>query len=70
MHLEQAIAGAVEAVSICLSVFVVLKLGIRLNLIAYMLIPGICCLAVNIVPKGDENLIYVIALAMIGKCHL
>ncbi|XP_011293862.1 organic cation transporter protein [Musca domestica] len=68
IYVNTAIAGAVEAVSICLSVFVVLKLGIRLNLIAYMLIPGICCLAVNIVPKGDENLIYVIALAMIAKC--
>lgn len=32
-----------------------------------MLIPGICCLAVNVVPKGEENFIYVIALAMIGK---
>ncbi|XP_061399579.1 organic cation transporter protein [Musca vetustissima] len=68
IYVNTAIAGAVEAVSICLSVFVVLKLGIRLNLIAYMLIPGICCLAVNIVPKGDEHFIYVIALAMIAKC--
>ncbi|XP_075144925.1 organic cation transporter protein isoform X2 [Haematobia irritans] len=68
IYVNTAIAGSVEAVSICLSVFVVLKLGIRVNLIAYMLIPGVCCLAVNIIPKGDENLIYVIALAMIAKC--
>ncbi|KAM7359682.1 organic cation transporter protein isoform 1-T2 [Cochliomyia hominivorax] len=68
IYVNTAIAGSVEAVSICLSVFVVLKLGIRLNLITYMLIPGICCLATNIIPKGDEYNIYIIALAMIAKC--
>ncbi|XP_046806778.1 organic cation transporter protein isoform X2 [Lucilia cuprina] len=68
IYVNTAIAGSVEAISICLSIFVVLKLGIRLNLITYMLIPGICCLATNIVPKGDENNIYIIALAMIAKC--
>ncbi|XP_059217869.1 organic cation transporter protein isoform X2 [Stomoxys calcitrans] len=68
IYLNTAIAGIVEAISVSFSVFVVLKLGIRLNLIACMLLPGICCLAVNVVPKGDENTVYVIALAMIAKC--
>lgn len=65
--LIKAIAGTIEAISICLSIFVVLKFGIKRNLVTYMLIPGVCCLATNLVPKGEEYLIYVIALAMIGK---
>uniref|UniRef100_A0A1A9VAY4 Major facilitator superfamily (MFS) profile domain-containing protein n=1 Tax=Glossina austeni TaxID=7395 RepID=A0A1A9VAY4_GLOAU len=42
--------------------------GIKRNLVTYMLIPGVCCLATNLVPKGEEYLVYVIALAMIAKC--
>uniref|UniRef100_A0A1A9W3U3 Major facilitator superfamily (MFS) profile domain-containing protein n=1 Tax=Glossina brevipalpis TaxID=37001 RepID=A0A1A9W3U3_9MUSC len=66
--LIKAIAGTIEAVSVCLSIFVVLKFGIKRNLVTYMLIPGVCCLATNLIPKGEEYLIYVIALAMIAKC--
>ncbi|XP_055907802.1 organic cation transporter-like protein isoform X2 [Eupeodes corollae] len=66
VYLNTAIAGLVESISICASIVVVLKLGIRKNLIAYMLISGLCCLAVNLVPGG--NLYGVIGLAMIAKC--
>uniref|UniRef100_A0A1B0BL31 Major facilitator superfamily (MFS) profile domain-containing protein n=1 Tax=Glossina palpalis gambiensis TaxID=67801 RepID=A0A1B0BL31_9MUSC len=68
IYVNTAIAGTIETISICLSIFVVLKFGIKRNLVAYMLIPGVCCLATNLVPKGEEYLIYVIALAMIAKC--
>lgn len=68
IYMNTAVAGTIEAISICLSIFVVLKFGIKRNLVTYMLIPGVCCLATNLVPKGEEYLIYVIALAMIAKC--
>ncbi|XP_055853828.1 solute carrier family 22 member 4 isoform X2 [Episyrphus balteatus] len=68
VYLNTAIAGLIEAISICASIVVVLKLGIRQNLIAYMLIAGVCCLAANLVPGG--NLFGVIGLAMIAKCAI
>ncbi|XP_037951380.1 organic cation transporter protein [Teleopsis dalmanni] len=68
IYMNTAIAGIVEAISICVGLVIVLKFGLRRNLIAYMLIPGICCLATNIVPQGDDNLKWVITLAMIAKC--
>lgn len=63
IYINSAVAGTVEAVSICISIFVVLKLGIRKSLIGYMLLPGVCCLATNLV-KDQTG---VIALATIGK---
>ncbi|XP_030370804.1 organic cation transporter protein [Scaptodrosophila lebanonensis] len=65
---NNAIAGSLEAVSICISIFVVLKFGIRRSLIAYMLIPGLCCLGTNLVPHGSDSSPGVIALAIIAKC--
>ena len=74
----QSIAGTVEVISIIVSIFVVLKVGIRRSLIAYMLIPGILLLCTNLVPlltdsdgteaTGDEeHSMGVVALAMIGE---
>lgn len=65
----QIVAGAIEALSVCVSIFVVLKVGLRRSLIAYMLIPGICCLATNFVPTRDENQTAVIAMAIIGELN-
>lgn len=63
IYINSAVAGTVEAVSICISIVVVLKLGIRKSLIGYMLLPGVCCLATNLV-KDQTG---VIALATIGR---
>lgn len=68
IYLNTIVAGAIEAVCVCLSIFVVLKVGLRRSLIAYMLVPGICCLATNLVPTQDENQTAVIAMAIIAKC--
>ncbi|KAH8399150.1 hypothetical protein KR215_003002 [Drosophila sulfurigaster] len=68
IYINSAVAGAVEALSICISIFVVLKAGIRRSLLGYMLLPGLCCLATNLVPHGEDNQTGVIALAIIAKC--
>lgn len=59
------IAGSVEAVSIAASVLVVLKLGLRINLVIYLIVAGIACTLINYVRA--DNLWLTIALAMIGK---
>ncbi|KQS39086.1 organic cation transporter protein isoform X1 [Drosophila erecta] len=64
IYINSAVAGTVEAVSICISILVVLKVGIRRSLIGYMLLPGLCCLSTNLV----SNQTGVIALATIAKC--
>ncbi|KAH8295295.1 hypothetical protein KR018_009695 [Drosophila ironensis] len=64
IYINSAVAGAMEAVSICISILIVLKFGIRRSLIGYMLLPGLCCLATNLV-KDQTG---VIALATIAKC--
>ncbi|XP_017083944.2 LOW QUALITY PROTEIN: organic cation transporter protein [Drosophila eugracilis] len=64
IYINSAVAGTVEAVSICISILVVLKVGIRRSLIGYMLLPGLCCLATNLMPNQTG----VIALATIAKC--
>ncbi|XP_016995417.2 organic cation transporter protein isoform X1 [Drosophila takahashii] len=64
IYINSAVAGSVEAISICISILVVLKVGIRKSLIGYMLLPGLCCLATNLMPNQTG----VIALATIAKC--
>lgn len=66
IYINNAVAGSVESLSICISIFVVLKAGIKRSLLGYMLLPGLCCLATNLVPHGEENQTGVIALAIIG----
>lgn len=66
IYINSAVAGSVEAISICISIFIVLKAGIRRSLLGYMLLPGLCCLATNLVPQGGDNQTGVIALAIIG----
>ncbi|EDV92561.1 organic cation transporter protein isoform X1 [Drosophila grimshawi] len=68
IYVNSAVAGSIEAISILVSIFVVLKAGIRRSLLGYMLLPGLCCLATNLVPQGDNNQTGVIALAIIAKC--
>ncbi|XP_053967589.1 organic cation/carnitine transporter 2 isoform X1 [Anastrepha ludens] len=68
IYLNTIVAGAIEALSVCISIFVVLKVGLRRSLIAYMLVPGLCCLATNLVPTRDDNQTTVIAMAIIAKC--
>lgn len=58
-------AGGVEAAAIIFSIFVVLRLGIRVNLVVYMYVAGIACLLVNFVPEGNHT--YLITLVLIGK---
>ena len=59
------IAGTVEAFSIAASVLVVLKLGLRINLVIYLIVAGIACTLINYVRA--DNLWLTITLAMIGK---
>lgn len=61
----QLMAGGVEAAAIIFSIFVVLRLGIRINLVIYMYIAGIACLMVNFVPEGDHT--FLITLVLIGE---
>lgn len=61
----QVIAGSVEALSIIASVFVVLKLGLRVNLVIYLFVAGIACILINY--ARAESLWMTIGLAMIGK---
>lgn len=58
-------AGGVEAAAIIFSIFVVLRLGIRVNLVVYMYVAGIACLLVNFVPEGNHT--YLITLVLIGN---
>lgn len=58
-------AGLLESVCIILSIFVVLKLGLKTNLVVYMVVAGAGCLAVFFLPDG--NYFGVITFAMIGK---
>jgi len=65
LSLLKVIAGSVEAFSIAFSVFVVLKLGLRVNLFIYMIIAGIACVLINFARADYLGL--TISLAMIGK---
>lgn len=64
----KVIAGSVEAFSIVFSVFVVLKLGLRVNLFICMIIAGIACVLINFARANYEWL--TISLAMIGELLL
>lgn len=64
----QVIAGMLEAASVGLCILVVLKLGLKVNLVVYMLVAGCACLMVNFI--ADGNNVGLISLAMIGKCTL
>ncbi|XP_041760709.1 organic cation transporter protein [Anopheles merus] len=66
IYLNTVIAGSVEAIAICLSIVVVLKLGLRINLFLYMVVAGLSCIVMNFVPDG--NLWLIITLAMVVKC--
>lgn len=66
IYLNTVLAGGVESIAICLSIVVVLKLGLRVNLFLYMVVAGISCIVMNFVPDG--NLWAIITLAMIVKC--
>ncbi|XP_053680696.1 organic cation transporter protein [Anopheles nili] len=66
VYLNTVIAGSVESIAICLSIVVVLKLGLRINLFLYMVVAGLSCIVMNFVT--DDNLWLVITLAMIVKC--
>ncbi|CAD6996411.1 unnamed protein product [Ceratitis capitata] len=68
IYLNTIVAGAIEAISVCVSIFVVLRVGLRRSLIAYMLVPGIFCLATNLLPTRDDNQTAVIIMAIIAKC--
>ncbi|XP_049285329.1 organic cation transporter protein [Anopheles funestus] len=66
IYLNTVIAGSVESIAICVSIVVVLKLGLRINLFLYMVVAGLSCIVMNFVPDG--NLWLIITLAMIVKC--
>ncbi|XP_055547162.1 organic cation transporter protein-like [Wyeomyia smithii] len=68
IYLNTVLAGAVESIAICLSIVVVLKLGLRVNLFLYMAVAGLSCIVMNFVPDG--NLWVIILLAMIVKCAI
>lgn len=67
IYVNSAVAGTLESISIGISIFVVLKAGISRSLLGYMLLAGISCLAINLVPQGENNETGVIALATIGR---
>ncbi|XP_053695418.1 organic cation transporter protein-like [Sabethes cyaneus] len=66
IYLNTVLAGAVESITICLSIFAVLKLGLWVNLFLYMTVAGLSCIVMNLVPDG--NLWVIIMLAMTAKC--
>ncbi|CAO1417559.1 unnamed protein product [Diamesa tonsa] len=66
VYVNTIIAGSVEAISILVSVLVVLKLGLRVNLFIYMIIAGIACVLINFARGNSQWL--TIFLAMIVKC--
>ncbi|XP_037039783.1 organic cation transporter protein-like [Bradysia coprophila] len=68
IYITTIISGLLEAVSILLCIFVVLKLGLKINLVIYMVVAGAGCLAVNFLPDG--NYFGVITFAMIVKCSI
>lgn len=68
IYLNTVLAGSVESIAICLSIVVVLKLGLRVNLFLYMVVAGISCILMNFIPDG--NLWVIIMLAMIVKCSV
>lgn len=59
-------AGSLELVATLISVWVVLKLGLKLNLVMFLLASSLGCLLVNAIPSGNTS--GVMALARIGKC--
>lgn len=67
IYVNSAVAGTLESISIGISIIVVLKAGISRSLLGYMLLAGISCLAINLVPQGENNETGVIALATIGR---
>ncbi|XP_067642116.1 uncharacterized protein [Eurosta solidaginis] len=68
IYLNNIVGGALEALSVLISIFVVLKVGLRRSLIAYMLVPGVLCLATNLLSTRDENQLPVVTMAIIAKC--
>ncbi|XP_062716714.1 organic cation transporter protein [Aedes albopictus] len=68
IYLNTVLAGSVESIAICLSIVVVLKLGLRVNLFLYMVVAGLSCILMNFIPDG--NLWVIISLAMIVKCSV
>lgn len=57
-----------EAISILVSVLVVLKLGLRVNLFIYMIIAGVACVLINFARGYSQWL--TIFLAMIGILYI
>lgn len=57
-----------EAVSVVLCIWVVLKFGLRRNLIVFMLVAGGGCMLVNFIPATNNA--GIISLAMLGKCAM
>lgn len=57
-----------EAVSVVLCIWVVLKFGLKRNLIVFMLVAGAGCMLVNFIPA--TNSAGIISLAMLGKCAM
>ncbi|XP_062565328.1 organic cation transporter protein [Armigeres subalbatus] len=68
IYLNTVLAGSVESIAICLSIVVVLKLGLRVNLFIYMVVAGLSCILMNFIPDG--NLWVIITLAMVVKCSV
>lgn len=66
IYMNTVIGGLLEAFTICISIPIVLKIGMRPSVVSYMVIAGVACLGVNFVPEG--NLWIIIMLAIIGKC--
>lgn len=64
--LAQVYAGCLELVTTLASIFVVLKMGLKLNLLVLLLASSVGCLLVNAVPSGDHA--GVMLLAKIGTC--
>lgn len=65
----QVIAGLLEAVSVVLCIWAVLKFGLKYNLVVFMLIAGAGCLLVNLIPNSASGA-GTISLAILGKCAM
>lgn len=60
----QVYAGSLELITTILSIWVVLKLGLKLNLVILLLASSLGCLLVNAIPSGDST--GVMTLARVG----
>lgn len=65
VYIHQVYAGLAESIATIISIFTVLRYGIQRNIFYYVLIAGICCTAIALLPDAKWEII--ITLTVLGK---